>query len=57
MVIFKAYYKHSSFYCFHFMSFVKDMFREFGFAEGKCFNVEQIWNGSAQPREDNWVAT
>ena len=26
------YYGHSFFYCFHFMSFVKDMFRDFRFA-------------------------
>ena len=32
MVVFNMYYGHSFFYCFHFMSFVKDMFREFGFA-------------------------
>ena len=32
MVVFEVYYGHSFFYCFHFMSFVKDMFREFGFA-------------------------
>ena len=32
MVVFKVYYGHTLFYCFHFMSFVKDMFREFGFA-------------------------
>jgi hypothetical protein len=33
MVVFKVYYEHSFFYCFHSMSFVvKDMFREFGFA-------------------------
>ena len=31
MVIFKVYYGHGLFYCFHFMSFLKDMFREFGF--------------------------
>ena len=30
--VFKVYYGHSFFYCFHFMSFLKDMFREFGFA-------------------------
>ena len=28
---FKMYYGHSFFYCFHFMSFLKDMFREFRF--------------------------
>ena len=28
----KVYYGHSFFCCFHFMSLVKDMFREFGFA-------------------------
>ena len=32
LVVFKVYYGHSFFYCFHFMSFVKDMFREIGFA-------------------------
>ena len=32
MVVFKVYYGHSFFYCFHFMSLFKDMFREFGFA-------------------------
>ena len=32
MVVLKVYYGHSFFYCFHFMSLVKDMFREFGFA-------------------------
>ena len=32
MIVFEVYYGHSFFYCFHFMSFVKDMFREFGFA-------------------------
>ena len=32
MVIFKVYYVHDFFYCFHTMSFLKDMFREFGFA-------------------------
>ena len=31
MVVFKVYYGHSFRYCFHFMSFVKDMLREFGF--------------------------
>ena len=28
---FKVYYGHSSYCCFHFMFFLKDMFREFGF--------------------------
>ena len=32
MVVFKVYYGHSFFYCFNFMSFIKDMFRQFGFA-------------------------
>ena len=32
MVVFEVYYEHSFFYCFHFMSFPKDMFREFGLA-------------------------
>ena len=36
MVVFKVYYRHSFFYCFHFMSFLKDMFREFGFAFCVC---------------------
>ena len=27
MVVFEVYYGHSFFYCFHVMSFVKDMFR------------------------------
>jgi hypothetical protein len=31
MAIFKVYYGHGFFYCFHSMSFFKDMFREFGF--------------------------
>ena len=29
---FKVYYGHGFFYCFHFMSFLEDMFGEFGFA-------------------------
>ena len=32
MVVFKLHYGHSFFYCFHCMSFVKDIFREFGLA-------------------------
>ena len=39
MVVFKVYYGHSFFYCFHSLSFLKDMFREFGFA----FCVSEIF--------------
>ena len=32
MVVLKVYYGHIFFYCFHFMSFLKEMLREFGFS-------------------------
>jgi len=32
IVVFKVHYGLSFFYCFHFIFFVKDIFREFGFA-------------------------
>ena len=37
--IFMLYYGHGFFYCFHFISFLKDMFREFGFT----FCVSEIF--------------
>ena len=40
MVIFKVYYAHGFFYCFHFMTFLKDMFRESEFA----FCVSEIFH-------------
>ena len=38
-VVFLVYYGHGFFYCFHFMSFVKDTFWEFGFV----FCVSEIF--------------
>ena len=40
MVILKVYYGHGFFYCFRFVPFLKDVFREFGFV----FCVSEIFS-------------
>ena len=46
---FKVCYGHGFFYCFHFMSFLKDMFTEFGIAF--CISISDLTLSTAQARK------